>query len=50
MSNSSIWPKDGTLSDATTPNKSEPWSYGSEGVYRIRQNSTDLMESHHQIT
>ena len=35
MSNSSIWPIDRTLSSATTPNQSEPQSYGNEGELHI---------------
>ena len=37
MSNSSIWPIDKTLSDATTPVESEPGSNDNEGVLRIPQ-------------
>ena len=36
---SSIWPIDRTLSGATTPGQSEPWSNSNEGVLRIPPNS-----------
>ena len=36
---SSIWPIDRTLSDATTPGQSGPWSDANEGVLRIPQSS-----------
>ena len=40
MSNSSIWPKDRTLSVATTPGQSGPGNDGSEGVLHIPQSSS----------
>ena len=40
MSNSSIWPIDRTLSDATTPKQSGPASDGNKGVFRIPQSSS----------
>ena len=39
MSNSSIWPIDRTLSGATTPAQSGPWSNANEGVLCIPQSS-----------
>ena len=39
MSNSSIQPKDKTLSEATTPDQNEPGSDGSKEVLRIAQSS-----------
>ena len=39
MSNSSIWPIDRTLSDATTQGQSGPRSNGNEGVLHISQGS-----------
>ena len=39
MSNSSIWPIDKTLLDATTPGQSEPGSNDNEGVLHISQSS-----------
>ena len=39
MSNSSIWPIDGTLSGATTPGQSGPGSHDIEGVLHIPQSS-----------
>ena len=39
MSNSSIWPIDRTLSDATPPGKSEPGSDDNEGIPNIFQSS-----------
>ena len=35
MSNTSVWPIDKILSDATTPGQSEPGNYGNEGVLHI---------------
>ena len=40
MSNSSIWPTDNTLSDATTSSLSGPRSDGSEGVLHIPQSTS----------
>ena len=40
MSNSSIWPIDGTLSSATTPGQSRPGSDSNERVFHIPQNSS----------
>ena len=40
MSNSSIWPKDTTLSSATTPGLSLPGGNGNEGVLHIPQSSS----------
>ena len=40
MSNSSIWPKDRTLSDATSLGQSGPVSNGTEGVVHIPQSSS----------
>ena len=37
MSNSSIWPLDRALSNATTPGQSKPGSNGNEGVLHISQ-------------
>ena len=48
MSNSSIWPTDRTLSDATTPGQIGPGSDGNEGVLHIPQTSA-LLEPHPQI-
>ena len=39
MPNSSIWPIDRTLSDATTPGQSEPESNGKERALHISQSS-----------
>ena len=39
MSNSSIWPIDGTLSGTTTPVQSGPGRNGSEGVLHVSQSS-----------
>ena len=40
MSNSTIWPIDRILSDATTPGQSGPDSDGNEGLPRILQRSS----------
>ena len=40
MLNSSIWPIDRTLPDATTPDQSGSGSDGNEVVFRIRQSSS----------
>ena len=40
MSNSSIWPIDGTLSSAPTSGQSGPGSNGNEEVLRIPQSSS----------
>ena len=40
MPNSSIWPIDKTLSDATTPGLGRPGSDGKESVLRIPQSSS----------
>ena len=40
MSNSSIWPIDRTLSDATTLGQSGPGSDGNEGILYIPQSSS----------
>ena len=40
MSNSSIWPIDKTLSDATTLGQSRLGSYGNEGVLHIPPKSS----------
>ena len=40
MSNSSFWPVDRILSDATAPGQSGPGSDGSEGVLNILQSSS----------
>ena len=40
MSNSSVWPIDRTLSDATTQGQSEPGSDDNEGALRIPQSSS----------
>ena len=40
MSNSSIWPIDGTLSSATTPGQNEPESNSNEKVLHIPQSSS----------
>ena len=39
MSNSSIWPRDRTLSRATTPDQSGPWNNRNEGVLHIIESS-----------
>ena len=39
MSNSSIWPIDRALSDATTPGRSGPGNNGNVGVLPIHQSS-----------
>ena len=48
MSNSSIWPADRTLTDATIPDQSEPGSNGNEGVRRIPK-ALVLLEPHHHL-
>ena len=40
MSNSSIWPRHGTLLGATTPGQNEPKSDCNKGVLRIPQSSS----------
>ena len=40
MSNSSIWPKDGSLSGVTTPGQSEPASDGNKKLLRLPQISS----------
>ena len=48
MQFSSIQPVDGSLSGATIPGQSGPWSDVNEGVLRIPQ-SPSITEPHHQI-
>ena len=45
MSNSSIWPKDITLSDATTPGQSEPGNNSNEEGLCIPESSNITGES-----
>ena len=47
MSNSSVWPIDKTLSDATTPDQSGHGSDGNEGVFHLPQNSKTWASSSH---